>query len=160
MDLSMSPNYVGPFAIRNVWGEVRLPSPTFTTDPELDVDPLGMKRVRGVSTGVIQVPENSLFDLGGVNYTMLPYSGTTITGAAYWYFNDTTPIAPSDSDDEEGTPFNVITDNSTDWLVGNMSIPKIQTPTPMEVQQSEEGTGSELMVLGAWGNVRVTFDGT
>lgn len=32
--------------------------------------------------------------------------------------------------------------------------------TATSVQEGDEGRGSELMVLGSWGDVRVTFDGT
>lgn len=80
MDVSVHPNYVGPFAIKNAWGSVRLPT---IRDREYD-DPVGQGRRRAVVQGAISILEGSLFWNGGMNETLLPMSGTTITGAAYW----------------------------------------------------------------------------
>jgi hypothetical protein len=109
IDVSMHPNYVGPFAVHNVWG---------------------LGRQRAVVEGVIDVPSGSLFDQHGVNSSTLATSAMTIAGAAYW----------ADPNAAPGTGF--------------------QTSTAEQVQSGLEGRGSELMVLGAWGDVRVSFDGT
>jgi hypothetical protein len=36
----------------------------------------------------------------------------------------------------------------------------VQADTPVQVQSGSEGNGNQLMVLGAWGDARVAFDGT
>ena len=45
------------------------------------------------------------------------------------------------------------------WNWGN-STQSVGPVTPSDVQDGEEGNGSELAVLGSWGDVRVSFDGT
>jgi hypothetical protein len=126
IDVSMHPNYVGPFAVHNVWGLVDLPPP----QQQDCVDPFALGRQRAVVEGVIDVPSGSLFDQHGVNSSTLATSAMTIAGAAYW----------ADPNAAPGTGF--------------------QTLTAEQVQSGLEGRGSELMVLGAWGDVRVSFDGT
>jgi hypothetical protein len=121
MDVSVHPNYVGPFAVKNAWGSVRLPTPR---EHEYD-DPLGNGRRRAIVQGAIGIEEGSLFWKGGMNETLLPLSGTTITGAAYW---------------QAGAN---------------------GTLTPLAVQQGEEGRkGSQMVLLGGWGDVTLRFDGT
>lgn len=166
VNVVMHPTFVGPFAVRNVWGEVRLPQ----FDNEDMQDPLDGGRTRGMSLGPINVPPASLFAEGGVNTTNLPFSGTTITGAAYWYFasNDTGsgsgnasarthsyttqkdyPQYPQQHRDYQPGWSGTSTDRDPVWPIA-----------PVDVQSSEEGRDSQLMVLGAYGDVRVTFDGT
>lgn len=121
MDISAHPNYVGPFAVKNAWGSVRLPIPK----ERIWDDPLGEGRKRAVVQGIINIDQDSLFQRGGLNETLLPMSGTTITGAAYW---------------QQGTN---------------------GTLTPEAVQDSAEGSrGSEMLLLGGWGDVTLRFDGT
>jgi len=180
LNVNMHPSYVGPFAVRNVWGEVRLPQ----FDNHEMVDPLDTGRIRGMSLGPIDVPINSLFAEGGVNTTNLPYSGTTITGAAYWYYEvnatETTTTTttsyttqtddPDDDDDDDsgGYPqkhknyqpsWGKIYDSASLSAASNSLWPISPVP-PVKVQSSQEGQDSQLMVLGAYGDVRVTFDGT
>lgn len=182
----MHPSYVGPFAVRNVWGEVRLPQ----FDNFEMVDPLDSGRMRGMSLGPINVPVNSLFAEGGVNSTNLPYSGTTITGAAYWYYepNTTSTSATSyttqtqsaddgddddveeeDDDDESGDYPQHHKNYQPSWgriydsaplSAATSSLWPISPIPPVKVQSSSEGQDSQLMVLGAYGDIRVTFDGT
>jgi hypothetical protein len=177
LNVNMHPSYVGPFAVRNVWGEVRLPQ----FDNHEMVDPLDSGRIRGMSLGPIDVPVNSLFAEGGVNTTNLPYSGTTITGAAYWYYEvnatETTTTTsyttqtddPDDGDDDSGgypqkhknyqPSWGRIYDSAPLSAASNSLWPISPVP-PVKVQSSQEGQDSQLMVLGAYGDVRVTFDGT
>jgi hypothetical protein len=126
IDVSMHPNYVGPFAVHNVWGLVDLPPP----QQQDCTDPFALGRKRAVVEGVIDVPSGSLFDQHGVNSSTLATSAMTISGGAYW----------ADPNPAPGTGF--------------------QTSTAEQVQLGLEGRGSELMVFGAWGDVRVSFDGT
>jgi hypothetical protein len=176
LNVNMHPSYVGPFAVRNVWGEVRLPQ----FDNFEMTDPLDSGRIRGMSLGPIDVPVNSLFAEGGVNTTNLPYSGTTITGAAYWYYEvnatETTTTSyttqtddPDDGDDDSGgypqrhknyqPSWGTIYDSAPLSAASNSLWPISPVP-PVKVQSSQEGQDSQLMVLGAYGDVRVTFDGT
>jgi len=176
LNVNMHPSYVGPFAVRNVWGEVRLPQ----FDNHDMVDPLDCGRIRGMSLGPIDVPINSLFAEGGVNTTNLPYSGTTITGAAYWYYEvnatETTTTSyttqtddPDDEDDDSGgypqkhknyqPSWGTIYDSAPLSAASNSLWPISPVP-PVKIQSSQEGQDSQLMVLGAYGDVRVTFDGT
>lgn len=186
----MHPSYVGPFAVRNVWGEVRLPQ----FDNHEMVDPLDSGRTRGMSLGPINVPINSLFAEGGVNTTNLPYSGTTITGAAYWYHEvnatETTTTSyttqtdsgtatetetetedPDDVDENSGSYPQKHKNYQPSWgriydsaplslSAASNSLWPISPVPPVKVQSSSEGQDSQLMVLGAYGDVRVTFDGT
>lgn len=167
VNVAMNPTFVGPFAVRNVWGEVRLPQ---FDNPAMD-DPLEGGRTRGMSLGPINVPPNSLFAEGGVNTTNLPFSGTTITGAAFWYFasNTTTQMdsyttqTGSGSDDAKDPEY---PQRHRDYQPGwsgtfpTTSSDSLWPITPVDVQSSSEGRDSQLMVLGAYGDVRVTFDGT
>jgi hypothetical protein len=176
LNVNMHPSYVGPFAVRNVWGEVRLPQ----FDNHEMVDPLDSGRIRGMSLGPIDVPINSLFAEGGVNTTNLPYSGTTITGAAYWYYEvnatETTTTSyttqtddPDDTDNDSGgypqkhknyqPSWGRIYDSAPLSAASNSLWPISPVP-PVKIQSSQEGQDSQLMVLGAYGDVRVTFDGT
>jgi hypothetical protein len=234
IDLSLHPNYVGPFAVRNVWGEVRLPPPSYKFYSDNLVDPLGLKRVRGISTGLIDVNDGSLFQKGGVNASNLPYSGTTISGASYWFFPNRTTggggaagslqlgqgqgvgdqdrgykwqygsgggslgtgagagtgtgnglsngngngngYGNSDIGNGNGGGGNgsgmgngngngsSVTGPTTITTVANGTHGTFNatiTPsiTPHDVQVSQEGHGSEVMVMGAWGDVQITFDG-
>lgn len=166
VNVNMHPAYSGPFAVRNVWGEVRIPQ-FDNTDMH---DPLDGGRSRGMSLGPINVPMNSLFAEGGVNTTNLPYSGTTITGAAYWYFpsnttSTTTTTSYTTQTDDTDYPQRhkdyqpgwgkIYTSPSTSLLTNSPG-----AISPIQVQSSPEGSDSQLMVLGAYGDVRVTFDGT
>jgi hypothetical protein len=123
-----------------------------------------------MSLGPINVPMNSLFAEGGVNTTNLPYSGTTITGAAYWYFpsnttSTTTTTSYTTQTDDTDYPQRhkdyqpgwgkIYTSPSTSLLTNSPG-----AISPIQVQSSPEGSDSQLMVLGAYGDVRVTFDGT
>lgn len=182
IDVCLNPNYVGPFAVRNVWGEVRLPPPSYQFHSQSLIDPLGLKRIRGLSTGLIDVPDNSAFARGGVNATNLPYSGTTISGGAYWYFD---PNTQSNGDNKSrkwqygsgggqlgqgpsGAGANSTKGNgngngngngTTMGSNGTFNATITTQVTPQDVQNSPEGRGSEVMVLGAWGDVQITFDG-
>lgn len=176
VNVVMHPTYVGPFAVRNVWGEVRLPQ----FDNEDMHDPLDGGRTRGMSLGPINVPPASLFAEGGVNTTNLPFSGTTISGAAYWYFasNDTSSGGDSGSGSTRSHSYTTQTDLNSDddddhpqypqqhrdyqpgWSGTSTDRDPAWPIAPVDVQSSEEGRDSQLMVLGAYGDVRVTFDGT
>jgi hypothetical protein len=183
LNVNMHPAYVGPFAVRNVWGEVRIPQ----FDNFEMQDPLEAGRTRGMSLGPINVPMNSLFEEGGVNTTNLPYSGTTITGAAYWYheINATTSTSTSYTTqtesidvDEDGNDKDQVASegypqrhknyqpgwgriyDSAPLSAASSSLWPISPIPPVKVQSSAEGQDSQLMVLGAYGDVRVTFDGT
>lgn len=155
------------------------------------VDPLDGGRTRGMSLGPINVPPNSLFAEGGVNTTNLPFSGTTITGAAFWYFqnNDTltthTTQSTSYTTQSQDNDNDTVEDQSEDEVqvhVDDTKYPEypqrhrsyqpgwsgtyatssgesLWPITPVDVQDSQEGRDSQLMVLGAYGDVRVTFDG-
>lgn len=170
VNVNMHPAYSGPFAVRNVWGEVRIPQ---FDNTEMH-DPLDGGRSRGMSLGPINVPMDSLFAEGGVNTTNLPYSGTTITGAAYWFFpsgntttTTTTSYTTQTDDTTGGTDYpqrhkdyqpgwgKIYTSPSTS-LISNSE----GAISPVQVQNSPEGSESQLMVLGAYGDVRITFDGT
>jgi hypothetical protein len=175
LNVNMHPSYVGPFAVRNVWGEVRLPQ---FDNPDM-VDPFDTGRLRGMSLGPINVPINSLFAEGGVNTTNLPYSGTTITGAAYWYYEQnatetattsyTTQTDDPDVDDDSAGYSQWHKSYQPSWgqiydsaplSAASTSLWPVSPIPPVQVQSSQEGQGSQLMVLGAYGDVRVTFDGT
>ncbi|KAL7420695.1 hypothetical protein Q5752_004646 [Cryptotrichosporon argae] len=123
VDVSVHPNFVGAFAIQNLWGEVRLP-PVSTG---VCVDPVGEGRRRAVVQGNIDVSDGTLFATEGINSTTVALAEITVTGAAYW----------------------------ADVVNG-----QAQTQSAHAVQDSAASGGSELVVVGSWGDVQVTFDGT
>ena len=149
--------------------------------------------------GPINVPPNSLFAEGGVNTTNLPFSGTTITGAAFWYFQNNATLtshtqstsyttqsqdeADTDTDTDTDSNSETETETETATAVDETKYPEypqrhrgyqpgwsgtyatssgesLWPITPVDIQGSAEGRDSQLMVLGAYGDVRVTFDGT
>lgn len=178
VNVALHPAYVGPFAVRNVWGELRLPQ----FDNQGMKDPLDGGRTRGMSLGPINVTPNSLFAEGGVNTTNLPFSGTTITGAAFWYFQNNDTLSASGSTTQSTSYTTQSQDADADVDVDDAKYPEypqrhrdyqpgwsgtyatttgesLWPISPVDVQSSAEGRDSQLMVLGAYGDVRVTFDG-
>lgn len=80
VDVSMHPNFVGPFALENGWGSIRLPP--VEPWPESG-DPADKGRTRVVCQGRIRL-DNSYFALNGINMTENIQAPNSVTGAALW----------------------------------------------------------------------------
>lgn len=92
VDVSMHPNYVGPFAAANVWGSVRLPPPLPSAKLE---DPLHLGRTRLLVQGDLDVSDDTFFANHGINSTTTASSTTIVTGAVYWgYVQQASTITP------------------------------------------------------------------
>lgn len=78
VDVSMHPNYVGPFALENMWGGIRLPPISSPASP----DPLAQGRTRVVVQGAVDL--NSTSFNGGMNATEEISAPNAVTGAAAW----------------------------------------------------------------------------
>lgn len=115
--VSIHPNYVGPFVVKNIWGQARVVPPR----PINDMDPQGFGRARAATFGPIDIPGDGIYGANGLNSTVLDNSAVALSGAAYWKGNE--------------------------------------TMTPMEVQDLDEA-GGQILVMGAWGDLTVSFDGT
>lgn len=113
--INIHPNYVGPFVVKNVWGQVRVPPPK----PMYSMDPQGYGRKRATTFGEIDIPGDGIYGANGLNATVLQDSLVALSGAAYWQGNE--------------------------------------TMTPLQVQGLDEA-GGQVLVMGAWGDVSVTFD--
>ncbi|RXK35137.1 hypothetical protein M231_07612 [Tremella mesenterica] len=122
VSLSLSPNYVGPWVVKNAWGDVRLPLPI----KGIYDDALGLDRVRKVLYGPVEVQKGSLFDEVGFGDSLGSTGSTSFPGSTLL----------------SGVSF---------WGIGNETIPSIL---------SGAGRGSQVAVLGQWGDVRISFDGT
>lgn len=131
VDVSLHPNYVGPFALRNVWGQIRVPQPncestypyqnsTYANSTNKCLDPQGWDRTRQVVLGPIDVTD-PFYASGGIGPATLSSGYGLVTGAAYW----------------------------SDTII-----------TASSVQNGTEGRGSGLFVTAAWGDVMVSVDGT
>lgn len=136
VDFAVHPNYVGPFAARNIWGQVRLVQPNCATpnhphpsssSPSSPAgpgsgscsDPQGWGRTRQIALGPIDFSDQ-IYQDAGLNSTML-LGSNVVTGAAYW-------------------------SNAYE--------------NPMLVQNGTEGRGNGLMISARWGDIRLSFDGT
>lgn len=128
--VSIHPNYIGPFVVKDIWGQVRVPPPA----PINAMDPLAEWRSRSVTFGQVDIRENGIYTDNGLNSTVLENSAVALSGAAYW------------RGDTVGNRANGTMMAATGML------------TPQEVQKLEE-SDDQILVLGAWGNVQVTFDG-
>jgi len=125
LDISLHPNYVGPFILKDLWGDIRLPQLQAITKS----DPQGWGRTRTMVFGDVETPEGSMFSGAGLNESVIANSGSLITGAAYW-------AGPG---------------------------PGVRNGTVLsakDVQNADEGKGSEVAIMGSWGDIRVCFDGT
>jgi hypothetical protein len=82
VDVSMHPNYIGTFALVNLWGSIRLPQLTtpVTSDPQM----IGRRRV--VTTGPIDVSASTMYGASGGYDEMLESSASSVTGAALWAY--------------------------------------------------------------------------
>lgn len=80
VDIAMHPNFVGPYALENLWGAVRLPA--ITTPNDL-VDPMGQGRTRFASQGQIDFANSSFFNNCPLFQTQAT-AATSVTGAAFW----------------------------------------------------------------------------
>lgn len=78
VDVSMHPNYVGPFALENMWGSIRLPP----VSQPASQDPLNQGRSRIVLQGPVDL--NSTTFVGGLNATEEITAPNSVTGAATW----------------------------------------------------------------------------
>lgn len=79
VDVSMHPNFVGPFALLNLWGSIRMPPIGWFASP----DPVGKGRTRKVLTGNIDVSNGTFF--GDHLYAQTAESAaSSVTGAAVW----------------------------------------------------------------------------
>ena len=128
--VSIHPNYIGPFVIKDIWGQVRVPPPT----PINSLDPLGQWRSRSVTFGQVDIAENGIYTENGLNNTVLENSAVALSGAAYW----------------RGETVGNRSNGTMSSVTGTL--------TPKEVQGLLE-SDDQILVLGAWGNTEVTFDG-
>jgi len=119
--ISVHPNYVGPFVIKDIWGQVRVPPPASINES----DPMNQWRSRSITFGQVDIAPNGIYTDNGLNNTVLENSTVALSGAAYWRGEETRTNG---------------------------------TLTPQEVQGLEE-SDDQILVLGAWGNIAVTFDG-
>ncbi|CAK9787444.1 hypothetical protein CC85DRAFT_288584 [Cutaneotrichosporon oleaginosum] len=78
VDVSMHPNYVGPFALENMWGAIRLPPVQVPKVP----DPIHQGRSRIVIQGPVDLNSTTFF--GGLNVTDEITAPNSVTGAAAW----------------------------------------------------------------------------
>lgn len=79
VDVSMHPNFVGPFALENMWGGIRLPPVWAPASP----DPLDHGRNRVVIQGAVDLNSTS-FHGGWKNATEEITAPNAVTGAAAW----------------------------------------------------------------------------
>lgn len=165
MDISYHPNFVGPFAIRNAWGAVRLPPPR----KRVWDDPLGLGRYRAVVEGVIGVSNStappSLSDTNANNGGGGDGDGGDgDAGAGDQDGNsDNSPQARAAIDDymftRAGLNETQLAGSGTTvtgaayWQAGTNG-----TMSPKAVQGSSGRRGTAV-VLGGWGDVTVGFDG-
>ncbi|BEJ15288.1 hypothetical protein CspHIS471_0410550 [Cutaneotrichosporon sp. HIS471] len=94
VDVSMHPNYVGPFALENMWGAIRLPP----VSPPSSPDPLNQGRSRVVIQGPVDL--NSTTFVGGLNATEEITAPNSVTGAAAWAWLKN--VQPSVADVQNG----------------------------------------------------------
>lgn len=80
VDVSMHPNFVGPFALENGWGSIRLPA---VDRYPLTGDPANLGRARTVVQGKVGL-DNDCFALNGINMTENMEAPNSVTGAALW----------------------------------------------------------------------------
>ncbi|WVR09697.1 hypothetical protein IAU60_006773 [Kwoniella sp. DSM 27419] len=80
MDITVNPNYVGPFVAKTTFGQVNIPPPGASHD----LDPYVEGRLRQLLVGPINVQPESPFAIVGYNTTLLADSTDTISGAIYW----------------------------------------------------------------------------
>ena len=83
--VSLNPNFVGSYVIKDIWGQVRVANPA----PIWDSDPWQQGRSRAVSFGMIDVQPNSVYSANGLNTTVLEDSLVALSGVAYWKDNVT-----------------------------------------------------------------------
>ena len=133
VDVSLHPNYVGPFIVNNAWGQVRLVQPA----PIQQQDPLNLSRTRTLLLGPVDPSADGLFAAKGFNASVLLGSASSVSGAAAW--------TNSTAGDGYGSAY--LFSNVT-----NMTI------TPQQIQKSPE-SGGEVLIMGAWGNVQLGIDG-
>ncbi|OXG96914.1 hypothetical protein C369_07439, partial [Cryptococcus neoformans A5-35-17] len=152
ISLHLHPNFVGPFAAKTVWGEIRIPDPS----PVPDYDPTWQGRHRAVSLGQITVQSNSSFARAGMNATVLQNSTNTITGAAYW-----ADLVSTNQDwSAQSTGGDAVAGNSRRSEKRGDGKTTVRYKTVDEVQDQAGADGDEVVVLGAWGNVAMAFDGS
>jgi hypothetical protein len=77
VDVSMHPNFVGPFALENMWGTIRLPPVTPPSCP----DPLDQGRSRVMQKGPVDLNSTTFIGLNAAEEITAPNS---VTGAAGW----------------------------------------------------------------------------
>jgi hypothetical protein len=133
--ISLHPNYIGPFVLKNTWGQVRVPPPM----PVTNLDPTHKGRIRALAFGDIDIPDAGIYVDNGLNETVLQDSAVAFSGAVYWR---------GANDASAPTRQNGVLTGGT----GN------NTLTPKEVQRLEEADG-EVLVMNSWGDVAMTFDG-
>jgi hypothetical protein len=82
VDVSMHPNYVGPFALVNLWGSIRMPPVTWPAS----ADPAPwLKRTRKISQGTIDVSNVTFFGDHRNKFSQTSESAaSSVTGAAMW----------------------------------------------------------------------------
>ncbi|ORY25431.1 hypothetical protein BCR39DRAFT_544074 [Naematelia encephala] len=134
IQVALHPNYVGPFLIKDIWGQVRLSSPK----PIPNDDPLDQGRSRTIITGPLQVDDGSLSAEYCLNATMLAMSGKWISGMAYWV------------------------DTNTEYDKTTTTTTTTTLVTAQDVQNSldSQQDQNELVILGAWGDVTLSVDGS
>ena len=166
MDIAFHPNFVGPFAIRNAWGAIRLPRPR----KRVWDDPLGLGRMRAVVEGVIAVGNDTSAPVQGPG--MGDGSGDTSStddgDDSGPNGTGTAPTAPGSMnktavDDymftRAGLNETLLSTSGTTvtgaayWQAGLNG-----TLSPKAVQSSTGRRGTAV-VLGGWGDVTVSFDG-
>lgn len=81
VDVALHPNYIGPFALVNLWGSIRLPPISWSASP----DPLWLDRNRKVLQGSIDVGPGTYFGDAQHRYSETSESAaSSVTGAALW----------------------------------------------------------------------------
>ncbi|WVW86498.1 hypothetical protein I302_108547 [Kwoniella bestiolae CBS 10118] len=129
MAIKFHPNYVGPFIARTTWGQINIPSPS----PINDLDPQGKHRYRSLLIDPIEVKANTTFAVLGYTQQGLEESCDTISGYAYWA--------------------------GTKWMEGGEKAVLNKTMSQLQNDGDGNGNDNQVIVLGDWGNVDITFDG-
>ncbi|WVQ66817.1 uncharacterized protein L199_005008 [Kwoniella botswanensis] len=130
MNIKFHPNYIGPFISSTTWGQINIPSPA--SIPQYD--PSGKNRVRQVLIEPIEVQANTTFSILGYTQQELEHSPDTISGFAYWA--------------------------STKWTAAGEKVVINQTLSQLQNSDSDDtDNDNQVILLGNWGDVDITFDG-
>ncbi|WWC64911.1 uncharacterized protein I303_107525 [Kwoniella dejecticola CBS 10117] len=129
MDISLNPTYVGPLISRTHWGQINLKRPS----PVPNYDPSGKARVRQLLVGPIEIKDNSTFAVLGYTQEKLQSSPDTLSGYVYW------------------------ADKKYNGKIMTQTMEQLQAQQGGQTQQTQ--SDNQVIALGNWGDVDISFDG-